>query len=212
MICAWEAFSLPETATGAPGQHVQQLFWWLLSGFPSQSSVCVPAGATWLRRALCPSLHPSGGKYSPPLPCRQPGTPVRVSHRDSGGEKKIPPSHRNHQLFQQRVSTMSGPRLCQPGGSQPLLPPACSTPRAEGWPEGWPEAVPKLAATWGHQPCSHLLWDTLVSCGTAHSTTAAGQGAVAWDPGGSGEMALKEDTGNVAHLAGNISRALRERH
>lgn len=70
--------------------------------FPSHSSLCMPAGATELRRALCPSLHPSGGKYSPPLPCRQPGTPVRVSHRDSGGEKKIPPSHRNHQFFQQR--------------------------------------------------------------------------------------------------------------
>lgn len=32
----------------------------------------------------------------------------------------------------------------------------------------------------GHQPCSHLLWDTLVRCGTAHSKTAAGQVAVAW--------------------------------
>lgn len=123
-----------------------------------------------------------------------------------GKKRFFPPTETISFSSSTSVSTMSGLCLCQPGGSQPFLPPACSTPGAEGW----PEAAPKLAPTGGHQPCSHLLWDTLVSCGTAHSKTAAGQAA--WDPGGSGEMALEEDMGNVAHLLGNMSTALHERH
>lgn len=100
-----------------------------------------------------------------------------------GKKRFLPPTETISFSSSASVSTMSRLRLCQRGGSQPFLPPACSTPRAEGW----PEAAPKLAATWGHQPCSHLLWDTLVSCGTAHSKTAAGQVAAAWDPGRSGD-------------------------
>lgn len=132
--------------------------------------------------APCPSLHPSGGKYSSPPPCRQADTPVCVSHREFRKEKKkrfLPPTETISFSSSASVSTASGLRLSQQGGSQPALPPARSRPRAERW----SEAAPKVAAARGHQHCSHLLWDTFVSCGIASSKTAAGQVAAAWDLG-----------------------------
>lgn len=148
--------------------------------FLQQHGVCQlgPRGCTG---APCPSLHPSSGNYSLPLPCVQPDTPVQVSHWEFRREKKrfLPPTETISFSSSASVSTVSGLRLSQRGESQPALLPACSRSRAKRC----PKAAPKLAATWGHQPCSRLLRNTLVSCGTASSKIAAGQVAVAWDLG-----------------------------
>lgn len=125
---------------------------------PRQHGVC-PPGPRGCAGAPCPSLHPSGGKYSSPLPCRQPDTPVRVSLWEfrRGKKRFLPPTETISFSSSASISTASGLHLSQQGGSQPTLTPACSRPRAERW----PEATPKLAAAWGHPLCSHLLRDTL---------------------------------------------------
>lgn len=185
------------------------------SSSSSESESCfLPAAACVCQPGPLGCAGPSALLSTPPVesiprlfPADSPARQFKFHIGTQEGKKRfLPPTDTISFSSSASVSTMSGLRLCQRGGSQPFLPPACSTLGTQGW----PEAAPKPAATWGHQPCLQLLWDTLVGCGVAHSKTAAGQ--VAWDPGGSGEMVLKEDMGNVAHLLGNISRALHERH
>lgn len=188
VICLWEAFLLTDKASGATRQHDQQVFFWWLS----------PPGPEWVpslsRSSKVPAswgpvaaLGPPALLSTPPvesIPRLFPDDSWRHQFefhiRSLGGEKrkkKIPPSHRNHQLFQQhkRLHCVEL-RLSQQGGSQRSLPPACSRPTAQRW----PGAAAKPAATWGDQPCSHLLWDTRISCGIK---TVASQAAAAWDAG-----------------------------
>lgn len=58
-----------------------------LVSFLWQHGVC-QLGPRGCAGAPCPSLHPSGGKYSSLLPCRKPDTPVRVSRREFRRGKK----------------------------------------------------------------------------------------------------------------------------
>lgn len=167
VICAQEAFLLPEAATGAPGQHDQQVFFWWLSSLGPEWVPSLSHGSTvCVRQGHVAALGPPALLSTPPVesiprlfPADSPTRQFEFHFGSSGGEKKrfLPPTETISFSSSTSISTASGLHLSQRGGSQPTLTPACSRPRAERW----PEAAPKLAAAWGHQLCSHLLWDTL---------------------------------------------------
>lgn len=143
---------------------------------------CVPARATWLHRGPLPFSPPLRWKVflASSLPTARHASSSFTSGVQEGKKKDSSLPQKPSAFPAAQASPLClGCALASEGGSQPALPPACSRPRAERR----LEAAPKLAATWGHQPCSDLLWDTLVSCGIASSKTTAGQVAAAWDLG-----------------------------
>lgn len=94
VICVQEAFLLPETATGAPGQHVQQVFWWLSSlgpeWIPSPSRISMVCAS----QAHVAALGPPALLSTPPVesiprlfPADSPTRQFEFHIRNSGGEK-----------------------------------------------------------------------------------------------------------------------------
>jgi len=185
VICPWEAFLLPETASGATRQRdLQVFFWWLLS--PSLERVPSPSRSGMVRASWghVAALGPPALLSTPPVesiphlfladsPTRQ----FEFHIGSSGGENKDSSLPQKPSAFP--AAQASPPCLgCASASEGGLSPPRCQ-PAADPGPSGGPGLLPKPAAAWGHQPCSHLLWDSLVSCGIASSKTAAGQVAAA---------------------------------
>lgn len=96
MICAQEAFLLPEAATGAPGQRDQQVFfWWLSSLGPEWVPSLSHGSMVCVRQGHVAALGPPALLSTPPVesiprlfPADSPTRQFEFHFGSSGGEKK----------------------------------------------------------------------------------------------------------------------------